>query len=123
MNPGPPLTKILIQSVVFDSPASLRGTSSTSVYGFGDNDLKTEAGRTSPIGPYAPAKLESEERTPVLTAISSSLIGCPCDAVTMGDTHRPFIAHNREEMRIINVGSCGIPRDQGDLLAFATYDA
>jgi hypothetical protein len=26
-------------------------------------------------------------------------------------------------MMVVNVGSCGLPRDQGDLLAFAMYDS
>jgi UDP-glucose 4-epimerase len=35
--------------------------SSTSVYGIGHGELKTEDGSTDPIGPYAIAKLKSEE--------------------------------------------------------------
>ena len=48
--------------------------------------------------------------------------GLSFDAVFMGHTHRPFIAHKPDGMKIVNVGSCGIPRDEGDLLAFAIYD-
>lgn len=47
--------------------------------------------------------------------------GLSYDAVFMGHTHRPFIAERRR-MLIVNVGSCGLPRDQGDLLAFAIYE-
>lgn len=46
----------------------------------------------------------------------------PLAAVFMGHTHRPFISRRRETL-IVNVGSCGIPRDQGDLLSFAVYDS
>jgi putative phosphoesterase len=48
--------------------------------------------------------------------------GLPFAAVFMGHTHRPFISR-REQTLIVNVGSCGIPRDQGDLLSFAVYDS
>ena len=44
------------------------------------------------------------------------------DAVFMGNTHYPFVAH-RQGVLVANVGSCGLPRDQGDLPAFAVYDA
>lgn len=44
------------------------------------------------------------------------------DAVFMGHTHYPFVAHLQGAL-VVNVGSCGLPRDQGDLLAFAVYDA
>lgn len=46
----------------------------------------------------------------------------PFAAVFMGHTHRPFISR-REQTLIVNVGSCGIPRDNGDLLSFAVYDS
>lgn len=46
----------------------------------------------------------------------------PFSAVFMGHTHRPFISR-RDRTLIANVGSCGIPRDQGDLLSFAVYDS
>ncbi len=44
------------------------------------------------------------------------------DAVFMGNTHRPFVAR-RGGVLIANVGSCGLPRDQGDLPACVIYDA
>jgi putative phosphoesterase len=44
-----------------------------------------------------------------------------CDAVFMGHTHRPFI-RMAGRMLVVNVGSCGMPRDQGDLAGFAVYD-
>ena len=43
-------------------------------------------------------------------------------AVFMGHTHHPFVS-DRHGMLVVNVGSCGLPRDQGDLLAFAVYDS
>jgi predicted phosphodiesterase len=43
------------------------------------------------------------------------------DAVFMGNTHRPFVTR-RGATLIANVGSCGLPRDQGDLAACAVYD-
>ena len=39
----------------------------------------------------------------------------------MGHTHRPFI-HETADGWAINVGSCGLPRDQGNLSAFAVYE-
>jgi len=44
------------------------------------------------------------------------------DAVFMGNTHRPFVAR-RGDVLIANVGSCGLPRDQGDLMSCAVYDS
>ncbi|MGQ0761915.1 MAG: metallophosphoesterase family protein [Acidobacteriota bacterium] len=43
------------------------------------------------------------------------------DAVVMGHTHYPFLAQ-RHGTLVVNVGSCGLPRDQGDLPAFAMFD-
>jgi len=43
------------------------------------------------------------------------------DAVFMGNTHRPFAAR-RGAALVVNVGSCGLPRDQGNLAACAVYD-
>jgi predicted phosphodiesterase len=45
----------------------------------------------------------------------------PFDAVFMGNTHRPFVARRGDRL-IANVGSCGLPRDQGDLPTCAVYD-
>jgi predicted phosphodiesterase len=43
------------------------------------------------------------------------------DAVFMGNTHRPF-ATRVGGVLVANVGSCGLPRDQGDLAACVVYD-
>ncbi len=45
----------------------------------------------------------------------------PFDYIITGHTHRPFI---REEkgIYIVNAGSCGLPRDIGNLASFAVYD-
>ncbi|MBI4504035.1 MAG: metallophosphoesterase family protein [Chloroflexi bacterium] len=48
--------------------------------------------------------------------------GLPYDAIFMGHTHYPFVAR-RGDMLIVNVGSCGLPRDEGDMPAFAVYAA
>ena len=45
----------------------------------------------------------------------------PYDAIFMGHTHRPFIK-KLGTLLLVNVGSCGLPRDQGDLASFAVYD-
>lgn len=45
----------------------------------------------------------------------------PCDMIIMGHTHRPFI-FKRENKTIINVGSCGLPRDRGGLLSCVVLD-
>jgi predicted phosphodiesterase len=43
------------------------------------------------------------------------------DFIFMGHTHRPFV---RTEARtcVVNVGSCGLPRDIGSSACFAVYD-
>ena len=41
--------------------------------------------------------------------------------IFMGHTHRPFIKEN-EGVTLVNVGSCGLPRDAGDLASFAVLD-
>ena len=46
----------------------------------------------------------------------------PYDAVLMGNTHRAFVAGSGNTL-VANVGSCGLPRDRGDLLAYAVYDS
>lgn len=43
------------------------------------------------------------------------------DAIFLGNTHRPFVTY-RGQTLIANVGSCGLPRDQGDLPSCAVYD-
>jgi putative phosphoesterase len=44
------------------------------------------------------------------------------DAVFMGHTHRPFIKLAYEKC-LVNVGSCGLPRDVGNLASCGIYDA
>lgn len=43
------------------------------------------------------------------------------DFVFMGHTHRPFL-RSHDRVVHVNVGSCGLPRDYGALLAFAVLD-
>jgi len=43
------------------------------------------------------------------------------DVVFMGHTHIPFISR-LGDLLVVNVGSCGLPRDQGNLASFALYD-
>ncbi|MFX0115101.1 MAG: metallophosphoesterase family protein [Candidatus Hodarchaeota archaeon] len=43
------------------------------------------------------------------------------DAVFMGHTHYPFV-FDLKGIQVVNVGSCGLPRDQGNLSSFALYD-
>jgi predicted phosphodiesterase len=45
----------------------------------------------------------------------------PWRVVCMGHTHRPFVRHSRSTT-FVNVGSCGLPRDDGHLGAVATLD-
>lgn len=52
----------------------------------------------------------------------SAFDGLDYDAVFMGHTHYPFVAR-RGRTLVVNAGSCGLPRDQGGLAAFALYDA
>ena len=43
------------------------------------------------------------------------------DVVFMGHTHRPFVQSYMGKL-LVNVGSCGLPRDHGALSACAVYD-
>jgi putative phosphoesterase len=43
------------------------------------------------------------------------------DMIFLGHTHRPFIK-KIGKTTVVNVGSCGLPRDQGDLLSIAILD-
>ena len=43
------------------------------------------------------------------------------DYIFMGHTHRPFIRREAATC-IVNTGSCGLPRDIGNLASFAVYD-
>jgi putative phosphoesterase len=45
----------------------------------------------------------------------------PFDIVFMGHTHRPFI-QQLSTVIVVNVGSCGLPRDRGNLASCAIYD-
>ena len=42
-------------------------------------------------------------------------------AVFIGHTHRAFARHEGD-VSLINVGSCGFPRDRGNLASFVIYD-
>lgn len=46
----------------------------------------------------------------------------PYELVVMGHTHRPFVSRVGH-LIVVNAGSCGLPRDQGDAPAFAIYDS
>jgi putative phosphoesterase len=52
----------------------------------------------------------------------SSFEELPYDVIVMGHTHRPFI-RQAGPVLVINAGSCGLPRDQGDAPSFAMYDS
>jgi putative phosphoesterase len=52
----------------------------------------------------------------------AAFAGLPYDAVFMGHTHRPFVARSGT-LLIVNAGSCGMPRDQGNAPGFAVYDS
>lgn len=43
------------------------------------------------------------------------------DAIFMGHTHIPFIRYINKSI-IVNVGSCGLPRDKGNLLSLGIYN-
>ena len=45
----------------------------------------------------------------------------PFDIFFLGHTHRPFIKNIKNKL-IVNVGSCGLPRDCGNLASCAMYD-
>jgi predicted phosphodiesterase len=51
----------------------------------------------------------------------SSFARVPFDVVFMGHTHRPFLSRIGSQL-LVNVGSCGLPRDRGDLASCAVYD-
>jgi len=51
----------------------------------------------------------------------SSFKELPFDVVFMGHTHRPFVK-KINHLSIVNVGSCGLPRDQGNLISCVVYD-
>jgi putative phosphoesterase len=56
------------------------------------------------------------------TSDISSLEQLPYATVIVGHTHRPFI-RRAGRVQVINAGSCGLPRDQGDAPSFAVYDS
>ncbi len=43
------------------------------------------------------------------------------DVIFMGHTHRPFSISTKKAL-LVNVGSCGLPRDVGTFPSFAVYD-
>jgi len=43
------------------------------------------------------------------------------EVVVTGHTHRPYIKY-KNNILCINAGSCGLPRDYGNLASYATYD-
>jgi predicted phosphodiesterase len=45
----------------------------------------------------------------------------PYDLVVTANTHRPFVRRSGDTV-VANTGSAGMPRDVGDLVAFAVYD-
>lgn len=45
----------------------------------------------------------------------------PFDFIFMGHTHRPFVRRSGG-VTVVNVGSCGLPRDQGSLASCAVFD-
>lgn len=52
----------------------------------------------------------------------SVLAEVEADTIAMGHTHRPFQA-TVGATRILNVGSCGLPRDVGNLASCAIFDS
>ncbi|HLC15016.1 MAG TPA: hypothetical protein VJL89_02165 [Thermodesulfovibrionia bacterium] len=41
----------------------------------------------------------------------------------MGHTHRPFVRTLPDNKKIVNAGSCSLPRDTGNELCFAVFDS
>lgn len=54
-------------------------------------------------------------------AVSESFGRLPYDAVFMGHTHHPFLI-TMNSVRVVNTGSCGLPRDIGNSPSFAVYN-
>lgn len=52
----------------------------------------------------------------------SDFFSVDADVIFMGNTHRPFIETVQDKL-LINVGSCGLPRDHGGLSSCAIYDS
>ena len=52
---------------------------------------------------------------------TDSIEKLPYHAIFMGHTHRAFIKKAGEK-NIVNVGSCGLPRDAGNKLTVVLYD-
>jgi putative phosphoesterase len=50
-----------------------------------------------------------------------SFLGLKEDIFVMGHTHRPFIKRIGDKM-IVNVGSVGLPRDNGRMMSFGVFD-
>lgn len=51
----------------------------------------------------------------------SSLESVDADCIVMGHTHRPFIRHVAGKL-VVNIGSCGLPRDVGNLSSCGILD-
>lgn len=51
----------------------------------------------------------------------SSWAGLPYDIIFMGHTHYPFVK-KIGRLTVVNVGSCGLPRDIGNLASCGIYD-
>lgn len=51
----------------------------------------------------------------------SNFMNLPYHAVFMGHTHQPFSRKIKTTL-VVNVGSCGLPRDQGNLSSCAIFD-
>lgn len=51
-----------------------------------------------------------------------SVFSPDCDAVFMGNTHHPFVRKEGNTV-YMNPGSCGMPRDRGDLGSVGLYDS
>jgi len=49
------------------------------------------------------------------------LTDCPTNILVCGHTHRPYVLF-RHGVVIVNAGSCGLPRDNGRLAAYALID-
>jgi predicted phosphodiesterase len=81
-------------------------------------DLETDAGSTmlvhgSPLQPLDGYVYPDTDLDP--------FTGLGKRAVFMGQTHRPFVKRKSDTM-FVNVGSCGLPRDCGNLGAACLFD-
>jgi len=58
---------------------------------------------------------------PLAHAEGAASNGEPIRAVFMGNTHRPFV-RDCDGVRFVNIGSCGLPRDDGAWGSVCLYD-